>query len=43
MYSMAAKAPRTREFLETSGRDANVLYPSIATFCQRLEIGEKFH
>ena len=43
MYLMPETAPRAREFLETGGRDANVLYPGIATFYQRLEIGEKFH
>ena len=43
MYSMAAKAPRTHEFLKTGGRDANVLYQGIATFYQRIEIGRKFY
>ena len=43
MYSMHATAPRAREFLETGGRDAIVLYPGIATFYQRLEIGGKFY
>ena len=42
MYSMPAKAPRAREFHKTGGRDANILYSGIATFYQRLEVGEKF-
>ena len=42
MYSMPAKAPRAREFLKTGRRDANILYSGIATFYQRLEVGEKF-
>ena len=41
MYSMPAKTPRAPEFLKTGGRDANVLYPGIATFFQRLEIGRE--
>ena len=40
---MPAKALRTREFFKTAGRDANILYPGIATFYQRLEIGRKFY
>ena len=43
MYSMPETAPRAREFLETGGRDAIVLYPGIATFYQRVEIGGKFY
>ena len=42
MYLMAAKAPCAREFLETGGRDANVLYLGIATFYQRLEVGGNY-
>ena len=39
---MPAKAPRTPEFLKIGGRDANILYSGIATFYERLEVGEKF-
>ena len=41
MYSIPVKAPRAREFLKTGGRDANVLYPGLATFFQQLEIGRE--
>ena len=43
MYSMPAKARRTHEILKTARWDANILYPGIATFYQRLEIGGKFY